>query len=143
MRKLSQIASGIYQAAKKAATGAWDWKAEWKNAMKAAWEQVINKVKEAVVMLTAKQVAVRKIVQDTINSIKPHLLCQTAPAEVYEKLAMIYIYHRSCKMSHNDAVNRSFARLNGNGVSNADMIRLAQDTINRQSDIVAKIAAMM
>lgn len=141
--KVSQIASGIYQAKKAAAGKKWNWKKEWKDAMKAAWAQVINKVKEAVVMLTARQIAVRKMVQDTITSIKPHLLCQTAPAEVYEQLAMIYSYHRSCKMSHNDAINRSFARLNGNGVSNADMIRLALDTINGQSDIVAKIAAMM
>lgn len=48
MKKVSQIASSIYQAAKKAATGAWDWKAEWKKAMKEAWAQIINKVKEAV-----------------------------------------------------------------------------------------------
>jgi hypothetical protein len=52
MKTVSQIASEIYQAAKKAATGAWNWKTEWKNAMKAAWAQVINKVKEAVVIMS-------------------------------------------------------------------------------------------
>jgi hypothetical protein len=60
MKKVSQIASGIYQAAKKAAIGAWNWKAEWKKAMEAACAQVINKVKEAVVMVMSIAEAARQ-----------------------------------------------------------------------------------
>lgn len=44
--KTSQVASQIYQAAKKAAAGKnWNWKQEWQNAMKAAWKQVVADVK--------------------------------------------------------------------------------------------------
>jgi hypothetical protein len=40
---VSAIASGIYQAAKKAAKDVWEWRAEWSKAMKKARRKVMNK----------------------------------------------------------------------------------------------------
>lgn len=62
--KVSQIASGIYQSAKSAAAKAgskWDWRKEWQKAMKAAWKQIINTFKEAIVVMVeiAKEIRIR------------------------------------------------------------------------------------
>ena len=46
---VSKLASEIYQAAKKAATGEWIWNSEWSKAMKQAWKEVISAtVKETI-----------------------------------------------------------------------------------------------
>ena len=39
---VSKIASRIYQTAKSAAKGAWNWRLEWSMAMKKAWREVMN-----------------------------------------------------------------------------------------------------
>ena len=38
---ISAIASRIYQTAKKAAKGVWNWRLEWSRAMKQAWRRVM------------------------------------------------------------------------------------------------------
>lgn len=40
---VSKIASEIYQAAKKAARAAWNWRTEWSKAMKKAWRKIMAK----------------------------------------------------------------------------------------------------
>jgi hypothetical protein len=44
---VSAIASSIYQAAKSAGKGVWNWRMEWSKAMKQAWRKVMNTIKTA------------------------------------------------------------------------------------------------
>lgn len=90
---------------------------------------------------TPQQLAIQKVVKDTAAHFKSHTLCETASDEIYEQLAMIYIAHRAGGMAHNAAVEKSFARLNGNGVSNNDMVMLAEKTIAAQQHLVDKVKA--
>jgi hypothetical protein len=42
---VSAIASGIYQAAKAACKGVWNWRLEWSKAMKQAWRKIMSTAK--------------------------------------------------------------------------------------------------
>lgn len=88
---------------------------------------------------TPQQLAIRKGINDTAEHFKANTICETATDDIYEQLAMIYMAHRAGGMAHGAAVEKSFARLNGNGVSNQDMVMLAQKTIAAQADIVASV----
>ena len=57
MEKVSKIASRIYQSAKAACKGCWDYRSQWSRAMKAAWKQILNTVKEAIMGLSIFQAA--------------------------------------------------------------------------------------
>ena len=46
---ISEIASNLYRAAKKAATGVWIWRAEWSAAMKKAWRKLMTQGKEKII----------------------------------------------------------------------------------------------
>jgi hypothetical protein len=86
MKKVSQIASLNYQAAKKAATGAWNWKAEWRKAMKAACVQVINKVKEAVVMMAVvakKATTLIEVAQEMASNLGGNVWAKEGITRVY------------------------------------------------------------
>lgn len=83
MKKVSAVASEIYQAAKKAAAGAWNWKAEWKKAMKAACAQAINKVKEAVVMMTVKATTLIEVAQEMASNLGGNVWAREGVTRVY------------------------------------------------------------
>ena len=83
MKTVSQIASVIYQAAKKAAAGAWDWKAEWKKAMKAACAQVINKVKETVVTMAVKATTLIEVAQEMASNLGGNVWAREGVTRVY------------------------------------------------------------
>lgn len=54
---VSAIASSIYQAAKKAATAAWNWRLQWAKAMKEAWSLVMKKAtNEEIAKEIAKEI---------------------------------------------------------------------------------------
>ena len=131
---VSAIASQIYQAAKAAARDVWNWRLEWSEAMKKAWRKIMMEA-------SPQQLAIRKGVKDTAEHFKANTICETATDDIYEQLAMIYMSHRAAGMAHEAAVERSFARLNGNGVSNQDMVMQAMKTIEAQAEIVAGVKA--
>lgn len=90
---------------------------------------------------TPQQLALQKGIKDTAAHFKANTICETAGDEIYEQLAMIYMAHRAGGMSHDAACEKSFARLNGNGVSNDKMVELAESTITAQQHIVDQVKA--
>lgn len=96
---------------------------------------------EDIKVATEQQLAIQQGIKDTAAHFKANTSCDTAGDEIYEQLAMIYMHHRGAGMGHGPTVEKSFARLNENRVSNADMVILAQKTIAAQASIVNAVKA--
>jgi ribosomal protein L18 len=78
---VSKIASEIYQAAKIVSKGEWNWRLEWSKAMKQAYAQVINKVKEEVMAIV--NVCKKDIAEEIARNLGGNVWAKAGRVRVY------------------------------------------------------------